>query len=76
MGQGIVPTIAGIMELDMRAAGCILLAAPFGFGGISVAYALAWPGSLAPLAISYFYTMRRLRWKEQQMQYTDKAVSL
>lgn len=76
LGQGIVPTIAGIMELVMRAAGCILLAAPFGFGGISVAYALAWPGSLAPLAISYFYTMRRLRWKEQQMQYTDKTVSL
>lgn len=61
LGQGVVPTIAGIMELVMRAVGCAALAAPFGFAGISVAYALAWPGSLCPLAISYIFTMRRMR---------------
>ena len=68
LGQGIVPTIAGIMELVMRAVGCIALAAPFGFAGISVAYALAWPGSLTPLVISYVLTMRRLRRKEKILQ--------
>lgn len=73
LGQGIVPTIAGIMELIMRAVGCVLLSVPFGFGGISVAYALAWPGSLIPLVISYMYTMRHLRYKEQQMRYQDKV---
>lgn len=61
LGQGIVPTIAGMMELIMRAAGCMLLAAPWGFGGISLAYALAWPGSMTPLIIAYVFTMRRLR---------------
>ncbi len=60
LGQGLVPTIAGIMELLMRAVGCVAFAAPFGFAGISVAYALAWPGSLLPLLISYLFTMRRL----------------
>lgn len=61
LGQGLVPTIAGVMELVMRAAGCMALAGPFGFGGICAAYALAWPGSLCPLAISYVITMRKLR---------------
>lgn len=60
LGQGIVPTIAGIMELTMRAIGCLALAPRFGFAGISVAYALAWPGSMTPLVISYVLTMRRL----------------
>ncbi len=60
LGQGIVPTIAGIMELTMRALGCIALAPRFGFAGICVAYALAWPGSATPLVISYIATMRRL----------------
>lgn len=60
LGQGVVPTIAGIMELVMRAGGCILLAGVMGFGGICLAYALAWPGSLLPLAIAYLLTMRSL----------------
>ena len=61
VGQSVVPTIAGIMELVMRAVGCAALAVPFGFSGICIAYALAWPGSLCPLAISYVFTMRRMR---------------
>lgn len=60
LGQGVVPTIAGIMELVMRALGVMLLAGPFGFGGICVAYALAWPGSMTPLLIAYLITMHRL----------------
>lgn len=60
LGQGVVPTIAGIMELVMRAAGVVMLAAPFGFSGICVAYALAWPGSMIPLLIAYLITMHRL----------------
>lgn len=60
LGQGVVPTIAGIMELVMRAVGVLLLAGPFGFGGICVAYALAWPGSMIPLLIAYLITMHRL----------------
>ncbi len=65
LGQGLVPTIAGIMELIMRAVGCIILAKYFGFTGICVAYSLAWPGSLIPLSISYIITMRKLLKKEK-----------
>ena len=60
LGLGAVPMIAGVMELVMRAGGCILLAGLMGFGGIALAYALAWPGSLVPLVIAYFLVMRRL----------------
>ena len=60
LGVGAVPMIAGAMELTMRAGGCILLSGLMGFGGIALAYALAWPGSLIPLVIAYFYVMRRL----------------
>ncbi|MGD9665645.1 MAG: MATE family efflux transporter [Novosphingobium sp.] len=60
LGQGVAPTIAGIMELTMRALGVLLLAGPLGFSGICVAYALAWPGSMTPLLISYLFTMRSL----------------
>lgn len=67
LGQGVVPTIAGIMELVMRAVGCIALSGPFGFSGICLAYALAWPGSLCPLAISYILTMRRMRKKHENV---------
>lgn len=61
LGQGVVPTIAGIMELVMRALGVVLLAGAFGFSGICVAYALAWPGSMIPLLIAYLLTMYRLK---------------
>lgn len=60
LGQGVVPTIAGIMELVMRWLGVLLLADRFGFMGVSIAYALAWPGSTTPLFIAYLITMHRL----------------
>lgn len=59
VGQSVVPTIAGFMELIMRAIGCIVLAKYLGFSGICIAYVLAWPGSLIPLTISYFITMNK-----------------
>ena len=65
LGQGVVPTIAGVMELIMRAVGCIILSKYFGFTGICAAYTLAWPGSLLPLAISYIITIRKLLKKEK-----------
>lgn len=61
VGQSIIPVFAGTMELIMRGVGCVLLVAPLGFTGICIAYALAWPGSMVPLVISYFITMRKLQ---------------
>lgn len=74
LGQSLVPTIAGIMELIMRAVGCIILSKYFGFAGICVAYALAWPASLLPLTISYIITSRKLIKKEIQKQEEKQAI--
>lgn len=60
LGQGVVPTIAGIMELVTRTVFVMLFVGPFGFGGVAVAYALAWPGSMIPLCIAYHHTLRGL----------------
>lgn len=60
LGQSLVPTIAGIMELIMRAFAAVVLAQYWGFPGACVASPLAWLGSVVPLAIAFFYTMRKL----------------
>ncbi len=60
LGQGLIPTIAGIMELLMRFLGVTFLAPRLGFLGVSIAYALAWPGSTLPLYLAYRVTMHRL----------------
>lgn len=60
LGQSLIPTIAGIMELMMRAFAAVVMAQYFGFWGVCTANPLAWIGSCLPLAIAYFITMRRL----------------
>ncbi len=61
LGQSTVPTIAGIMELFMRAAAAIWLVDLWGFTGACLANPMAWAGALIPLSIAYFYTRRRLQ---------------
>ncbi len=53
-GDAITPTIAGIMELLMRAGIGILLSVPFGFFGISFANPMAWIGAIIPLSYMYY----------------------
>ena len=60
LGQSIVPTIAGIMELIMRALAAIFLVQWFGFTGACWASPMAWLGSCVPLAIAYYLTIRSL----------------
>ena len=60
LGQSIVPTFAGVMELGMRAFAAIILARYLGFAGASMASPAAWIGSCVPLAIAYFFTRKRL----------------
>ena len=57
VGQTIVPTIAGIMELIMRAGASIYLADIWGYTGVCFANPLAWLGSCVPLAIAYYATV-------------------
>ena len=60
LGQSVVPTFAGVMELVMRLAAVEFLVVPLGFGGVCLASPLAWIGSAVPLAIAYYWTLHRL----------------
>jgi len=61
MGQTIVPTVAGTMELVFRAVAALLLVARFGFLGVCLASPLAWTGSLSALLPAWLMTRRTLR---------------
>lgn len=61
LGRTLVPTIAGIMELIMRAVGGLVLADMFGFTGASCSNPLAWAGACIPLAAAYYSFMRKFR---------------
>ncbi|MEX5285076.1 MATE family efflux transporter [Selenomonas sputigena] len=60
LGQSIVPTVAGVMELIMRATAGIFLVDVLGFLGASLGNPMAWLGSCVPLAAAYVMTVRRL----------------
>ncbi|MDY3918729.1 MAG: MATE family efflux transporter [Candidatus Limivivens sp.] len=60
LGNGLVPTIAGIMELIMRAFAALILVRLAGFTGACFANPLAWIGACIPLAIAYYASMRRM----------------
>ena len=60
LGQSIVPTVAGVMELVMRATAGLFLVEAAGFLGACLGNPMAWLGSCVPLAIAYFITIRRL----------------
>ena len=61
LGQSVIPTIAGVMELIMRAVAAIFLCSSFGFLGACMAYPLAWIGAAIPVVIAYFWTEKTLR---------------
>lgn len=60
LGHSFIPTIAGIMELIMRAFAAIVLTSLLGFMGASMANPLAWLGALIPLAWTYHKEMKKL----------------
>ncbi|MFZ2185546.1 MAG: MATE family efflux transporter [Streptococcus parauberis] len=66
LGYGFVPTVAGIMELVMRAGVAIIGLIYFGFAGIASANPAAWIGSVLILIPSTFILLKRL--KEQELQ--------
>ncbi|MDO4273566.1 MAG: MATE family efflux transporter [Eubacteriales bacterium] len=63
LGKGLVPTIAGVMELVMRTVSALILVNAFGFAGACMANPLAWLGALIPLAIAYYMIMHKLQGK-------------
>lgn len=75
LGKGLMPTVAGIMELVMRTFAAVILTANIGFVGACWASPLAWLGACVPLAAAYFMTIRKLKaeklgqeaaWEKQQ----------
>lgn len=68
LGQGIVPTLAGIMELFMRSFAAISLTAALGFTGAAMASPLAWIGSVLILLASYFKSVKRLKKMDERLQ--------
>ena len=61
LGQSMVPTIAGIIELLMRCFAALVLMKSFGFVGAAVAIPLAWVGATIVLLYSYFKAVKRLK---------------
>lgn len=60
LGHSFVPTVAGVMELLMRAFAGIFLASSIGFIGAAMANPLAWVGAAIPLTIAYQRSIRKL----------------
>ena len=60
LGNSLLPTVAGVMELIMRTVAAIILSAYIGFAGISWASPIAWVGAFIPVFIAYFYIIKRL----------------
>ena len=65
LGQSVMPTIAGLLELLMRAMAAFVLASRLGFLGVCVAGPLAWVGACIPLSITFIISVRRLIKKTQ-----------
>ena len=60
-----VPTMAGLMELVMRAAVALVLVRSFGFLGVCLAAPLAWVGALIPVTIAWVRQRKLLLARER-----------
>ncbi|GAJ25191.1 Na(+)-driven multidrug efflux pump [Liquorilactobacillus sucicola DSM 21376 = JCM 15457] len=82
LGESIIPTLAGIVELLMRCLAALLLATSVGYVGTCFANPLAWLGSCSVLIISYLKAMKMLKQKqgivseEQQVRARARQVEL
>lgn len=54
LGKSASPTAAGIMELVSRVIVALVLVAPLGYLGVTIANPLAWIGALIPLVVAYY----------------------
>ena len=63
LGKSMAPTIAGVMELIMRAAAAVFLVEWLGYLGACCANPLAWIGACVPLAVAFFLTRKHMRKK-------------
>ncbi|MHC5248380.1 MATE family efflux transporter [Enterococcus sp. LJL90] len=64
LGKSFIPTVSGVMELLSRFLAAFVLSKQFGFFGLVLANPLAWLLAALPLLIACFYTLRRLKFQE------------
>jgi Na+-driven multidrug efflux pump len=60
LGNSLITTVAGIMELVMRTFAAIILSLFFGFTGLCFASPLAWFGACIPLTIALALVLKKL----------------
>ena len=63
LGQTLMPTMAGFMELIMRTAAAFILVPQFEFLGAAVSTPLSWLGAMIPVAIAYVFAAKSLHKK-------------
>jgi putative MATE family efflux protein len=61
LGDSLTPTVAGIMELVMRALAGVFLARLTGYVGVCWSNPLAWFGAMVPLVIATWHSLRKLQ---------------
>jgi len=60
LGDAVVPTLTGVVELFMRVGAAVVLGAVFGFVGVAWSNPLAWIGAVIILVPAYVRAHRRL----------------
>lgn len=60
LGNSVIPTVAGIMELIMRVVAALVFSIYFGYAGICWASPVAWIGGFIPIIIAYMFIIKRL----------------
>ncbi len=60
LGQALIPTITGVVELGMRIGAAVVLGAALGFGGVALSNPLAWVGAVVILVPAYVHAHRTL----------------
>lgn len=61
LGQALIPTITGVVELFMRVGAALVLGGLLGFGGVAMSNPLAWIGAVAILVPAYMRAHRALK---------------
>lgn len=67
LGKGLAPTLAGIMELVMRAGVATIGSTYFGFNGIAASNPAAWTGALLILLPTSIMMRQKLKAKESEL---------
>ena len=75
LGRAVIPMLAAVGELLMRAFAAIYLAAKIGYFGVFYAGPIAWVAASIVLAAGYYYTIKHFILKTHQKVSNNRRVS-